>query len=94
MNSLIDESTSAALAFMAGPRSKSTRLAVKQPVARTLARLSLIFSSTTPVENISTGGFVATAWKKEYGARLATPSTLSVPIHPIGRGTTRPVVSL
>ena len=52
------------------------------PVASTFRRVSL-----RPVEeNITIGGAPETIVKKECGARLAAPSSATVPTHAMGRG--------
>ena len=45
-------------------------------------------------ENNRIGGEPETMLKKEKGARLSTPLLLREPIHPMGRGTMRPLRSL
>ena len=45
-------------------------------------------------QGFTVGGDAATPLKNEYGARLLTPSGDRVPIHPMGRGTISPDISL
>jgi hypothetical protein len=42
-------------------------------------------------QNSTVGGLGHTTLKKENGARLGLPLTLTVEIQPIGRGTTEPI---
>ena len=67
---------------------------VNTSVARTLARVSLRACGWPVGANITVGGEAATPLKNEYGARLFTPAGERVPIHPIGRGTINPDISL
>lgn len=56
------------------------------------------FTGVSPLrdvtQNNTVGGLLHTALKNENGATLATPDGLMVEIHPIGRGTMAPIISL
>ena len=67
---------------------------MNSPVARVFTRLSFSWPCEMPAENSTTGGFVATHWKNEYGAKFGRPCASTVPIQPIGRGITSPVINL
>ncbi len=95
-NSLSPAGSSAALWFIAGPSASVTMLTVNSPRSSRLACVSLR-PGRTPLDTMIVGGLPLTALKKEYGARLAvrsSPVPDHEPTHPMGRGTTRPVISL
>lgn len=75
-------STSALVPLHSTSWSVLTTLMTNSSVARTLASVSL-----RPTEvKVTTGGVAAATEKNECGARLPTPSALSVETHAIGRG--------
>ena len=65
-------------------------LATNSPVSSALRWESL----RGLLANMMKGGVPETTLKKLYGARLTTPSRLTVEIQPIGRGTTSAVIGL
>jgi len=52
--------------------------------------LVVLFDTRRLLEKIKMGGLLLKALKKLYGARLGTPSTLTVLAKAIGRGATAP----
>ena len=77
-------SNGALLPFTWSSSGRDAMLIVASPVARTLRSVSFL-----PTEvNCTIGGRAHATVKNECGARLPTPSSDSVEIHAIGRGTT------
>ncbi len=91
-NSLTPYSYSPLVTFMASANSNVTMLTTNSPVSRIFTNVpfgSCPFSSWRMAgANPSIGGLAETQLKNENGARLGTPSLLSVETHAIGRGPT------
>ncbi len=76
--------------FIASRRSQVAMLATNSPVSRQLVSVSFGPCGWRPLmPATTTGGFDAMPLKKLNGARLTTPSLLTVVSQPIGRGTTQ-----
>jgi len=91
-NSLSPGASVADVSFIDSANSPVRRLTTKAPVSRAFRAVSVLPSSAYerwPGANSTVGGSVVATLKKEYGARLSTPSVPVVDIQPMGRGTTR-----
>jgi len=95
-NSLTCSGNSWEVWFMALASSWVTILTTNSPVVRTLRKVSLVPRSVERINglNRTCGGLAHTALKKENGARFGRPSASKVEIHPIGRGTIEPIMTL
>ena len=73
----------------------STRLTTNSPVRRMFFSECFMAPSLRGLMPITqSGGSSENTLKKENGAQLATPLSLQVEIHAIGRGMTRPMSNL
>jgi hypothetical protein len=77
-------------------RDRETMFTTNSPVSSTLLNVSLSDSPSGrgPTLMQSIGGWREATVKKLKGARLRTPSRLTVEVQAIGRGTTDPMSSL
>src|SRR5262245_49349437 len=80
--------------FMCSASGSSTTLTTKSPECSMLVTVSFLLPSRRLDENAIVGGSLQTPMKNENGARLYTPSALTVDTHAMGRGTTQPIKSL